>query len=75
MPHLTWGWMLVDDFMKNFNKYQSWHYVPSDLICFDESMYKWYGLGGHWINMVLPMCVAIERKPVNGCEIQNSCDA
>ena len=25
--------------------------------------------------MGLPMCEAIDHKPVNGCEIQNSCDA
>ena len=67
--------MLVDDFVKNFNKYRTSHYVPSDLIYVDESMSKWYGLGGHWINMGLPMYVAIDHKPVNGCEIQNLCDA
>ena len=66
--------MLVDYFVKNFNKYLASHYVTYDLICFDKSMSKWYGLGGHWINMGLTMYVVIERKPVNGCEIQNSCD-
>jgi hypothetical protein len=37
-------------------------------------MSHWYGLGGHWNNMGLPMYVAIDRKPDNGCEIQNCCD-
>ena len=64
MPHSTWRWVLVDDFVNNFNKYQALYYVPSYLICVDESMSKWYGLGGHWINMVLPMYVEIDRKPV-----------
>ena len=32
----------------------------------------WYGQGGHWINHGLPMYVAINRKPENGCEIQNA---
>ena len=73
MPHSIWRCMLVDDFVKNFNKYQALHYVPSYLICVDDSMSKWYGLGGHWINMGLPMYVAIDCKSVNGCEIQNSC--
>ena len=32
----------------------------------------WYGQGGHWINHGLPMYVVIDRKPENGCEIQNA---
>ena len=48
--------------------------MPSHLLCVDESMVRWYGLGGHWINTGLPNYVAIERKPENGCEIQNCCD-
>ena len=45
---------------------------PLDEICVDESMSQWYGQGGHWINHGLPMYVAINRKPENGCEIQNA---
>lgn len=36
-------------------------------------MSRWYGLGGDWINTGLPHYVAIERKPENGCEIQDMC--
>ena len=75
MPRSTRRCMLVNDFVNNFNKYWASYYVPSDLIYVDKSMPKWYVLGEHWINMVLPMYVAIERRPVNGCEIQNSCDS
>ena len=35
-------------------------------------MSRWYGQGSHWINHGLPMYVAIDRKPANGCEIQNA---
>ena len=42
------------------------------MICVDESMSRWYGQGGHWINHGLPQYVAIDRKPENGCEIQNA---
>jgi Transposase IS4 len=35
-------------------------------------MSKWYGAGGNWINIGLPMYAVIDRKPENGCEIQNS---
>lgn len=30
-------------------------------------------MGGHWIEVGLPRYVAIDRKPENGCEIQDSC--
>ena len=44
----------------------------SEWICVDESISLWYGIGGGWINIDLPMYIAIGRKPENGCEIQNS---
>ena len=34
-------------------------------------MIRWYGTGGSWINAGLPNYVAIDRKPENGCEVQN----
>jgi Transposase IS4 len=42
-------------------------------ICIDESMSRWYGQGGDWINAGLPHYVKIERKPEFGCEIQTAC--
>jgi Transposase IS4 len=65
-------WLLVDGFVKNFNDHRKETFIPSDLICVDESISRWYGQGGDWINHGLPMYVAIDRKPENGCEIQNS---
>ena len=44
----------------------------STIFCVDESTSRWYGLGGYWINLGLPQYVAIDQKPENGCEIQNS---
>ena len=32
----------------------------------------WYGQGGNWINLGLPMYVEMDRKLENGAEIQNS---
>lgn len=40
----------------------------------DELFARWYGLGGHYINIGLPMYVAMDRKPEDGCEIQCSAD-
>ena len=72
MSHEKYRWLLVDDFVQAFNDHREYTFVPSDYICADESISRWYGQGGHWINMGLPMYIAIDRKPENGCEIQNS---
>jgi hypothetical protein len=64
--------MLVDDFVKKLNEHRANYFNPSEMICVDESMSRWYGQGDHWINHGLPQYVAIDRKPENGCEIQNA---
>jgi hypothetical protein len=66
-------WLLVDDFIRSINNHRLSYFKPSKLICVDKSMIRWYGQGGDWINSGLPNYVAIDRKPENGCEIQNSC--
>ena len=72
MTSEQYRWILVDDFIKNFNEHQAQNFFPSDEICVNKSMSWWYGQGGHWINHGLPMYVAMDRKPENGCEIQNA---
>ena len=67
-------WMRVDGFVKRFNDYQQDYYSPSENICVDKSISRLYGQGGHWIKIGLPMYVAIDRNPENGCEIQNAAD-
>ena len=37
-------------------------------------MFRWYGIGRHQINVGLPQYIEIDRKPENGCEIQNVAD-
>jgi hypothetical protein len=74
MDHADWRWKMIDDFVKNFNDHRASNYYPSDKICIDESIVRWYGLGGDWINIGLPFYVALDRKPENGCEIQDACD-
>jgi hypothetical protein len=69
----NYRWMLIDDFISSFNEHRERKYIPSEFICVDESMSRWYGQGGDWINHGLPMYVAIDRKPENGCEIQDAC--
>eukprot|EP00984_Skeletonema_dohrnii_P004183 scaffold1462_cov164-Skeletonema_dohrnii-CCMP3373.AAC.1 len=64
--------MLLDDFVTHFNKYRAETFVPGGSICIDESIVRWYGNGGSYVNEGLPHYVAMERKPENGCEIQNA---
>ena len=47
-------------------------FSPSELICVDESMSRWSGLGSEWLDVGLPTYRAIGRKPENGCEIKTS---
>ena len=70
--HAEYRWMLIDDMVEIFNKHREENFSPSEWICVDESMSRWYGLGGNWINIGLPMYVSIDRKPESGCEIQNA---
>ena len=46
--------------------------TPSDLICVDQSMPRWYGVGGDWMDMGLSHYVARDLKPESGCEIQDA---
>ena len=70
----AYRWMRVSDFVDNINAHRQKFYTPSSTICVDESMSRWYGLGGFWINVGLPQYVAMDRKPEDGCEIQNAAD-
>jgi hypothetical protein len=72
MSSEKYRWLLCDNFVNNFNRHHSRNFIPSDLICIDESISRWYGQGGEWINHGLPMYVAMDRKPENGCEIQDA---
>jgi Transposase IS4 len=72
MSSERYRWLLVDGFVDRFNVHRAKTFVPSEHICVDESISRWYGQGGEWINHGLPMYIAIDRKPENGCEIQNA---
>ena len=61
----------MDDFVKAFNLHLRENFIPDNFICTDESISRWYGGGRYWINEVITCYIAIDRKPENGCEIQN----
>lgn len=62
----------MQDFVDAINEHRKSTVSSPDLICVDESISGWYGNCGHWIGVGLPQYIAIDRKPENGCEIQNS---
>ena len=64
----------MDHFVDVFNEYRATNYSPSDRICVDKSISRWYGIGGYWINIGLPNYVAFDRKPENRCKVQDACD-
>ena len=66
--------MRVDGFVKRFNDYRQSFYSLSKNICVDESISRWYGQGGHCINIGLPRYAEIDRNLENGCDIQNAED-
>ncbi len=45
---------------------------PSEVICGDDSISRWYGKDAHWIDIGLPHYVALDHKTENGFEIQIS---
>ena len=63
---------MADDFVKAINKHREMYVTPYDLLFIDEIMSRWYGLGGEWIDVGLPIYRAIDRKPENGCEVKTS---
>ena len=60
MSHEEWQWSLVQDFVDNFNDHREMFFFASNLLCADESISRWYGLGCNWINMGLPHYVAMD---------------
>lgn len=65
-------WALVDDFVTAINHHRETFVTPCEVLCVDESMSRWYGLGGDYLDVGLPTYRAIDRKPENGCEIKSS---
>ena len=65
MAHEKYRWLLVDGFVDEFNKHRLYIFIPSDLICIDKTISRWYGQGRHWINLCLHMYMLINMNPEN----------
>ena len=74
MSSEQYRWMLINDFVANINKYCQRTFVPGGHLEADETIIRWYGKGGAFVDAGLPMCLAREHKPDNGGEIQNLAD-
>ena len=72
MYYSEYIWLLINDMLKIFNKHIEYSFIPSEWICADVSISRWYGIGGGWINIGLLMYIEIDCKSENGCEIQNA---
>jgi hypothetical protein len=46
MSSEKYWWKLVDGFVAQFNKHRARSIIPSEYICVDESISRWYGQGG-----------------------------
>ena len=73
MSQAAYRWMLVDDFVTNFNQHRASTFVPGGTIIVDETMVRWYGMGGLYVEDGLPMYVSMDRKPDSGLEVQDAC--
>jgi Transposase IS4 len=74
MTSKKYRWMLLDNFVHEFNEHHRDFFIATDRICVDESFSWWYGHGGAWINIGSPCYISFERKPEDGCEIWTACD-
>jgi hypothetical protein len=74
MSSEQYRWMLVNNFVANINEYRARTFVPGGHLEADESMIRWYGIGGSFVDAGIPHYAAIKRKPDNGAEIQNLAD-
>jgi len=67
-------WSIIKDFVDAINLHKENTIKCSADLCVDESMIRWYGLGGPWLDVGLPHYVSIDRKPEDGAEMWTLCD-
>ena len=65
-------WRMIRDFIVAITDHRASHVIPSQNICVDESMSRWYGLRGDWIDTGLPHYVSMDQKLENGCELKTA---
>ena len=53
-------WSDVNGFVDSINAHRQANMSPGEYICVDESISRWYGLGGNWTNVGLPHYVKLD---------------
>ncbi|KAL9179705.1 hypothetical protein ACHAXT_008995 [Thalassiosira profunda] len=71
MSSKRYRWMLLDDHIRNYNEHRAKTFSPGGELVIDETIVRWYGLCGAYVNIGLPQYVEMERKPDNGMELQD----
>ena len=72
MSSEAYAWMLIEDFVSSINDHKAKRVYPGSVICVDESIIRWYGIGGEYLKEGMPYYTAIHTKPDFGLEIQTS---
>ena len=65
-------WGMIRGFFVAIHDHRASHVIPSQNICVDESLSRWYGLGGDWIDTGLPHYVDMDQKTENRCELKTA---
>lgn len=59
-------WEQIERFAEALNKHRQQYMIPGSKLVIDESISRWYSLGGFWIGNGCPHYVTLERKPEDG---------
>ena len=66
-------WSPVTELVEAFSSCREQNATPSETLCIEETMSRWYDLEGDWPIVGLPHYVSIDRKPESGFEIWTTC--
>lgn len=64
-------WMPCEEFMESISEHRRNRVNPVSILCVDEPISRWYGVGGSWLEYGLTFYADLDQKPESWCEIQN----
>ena len=51
MTSAEYRWMLIRDHVDNFNRHRAVNFHPGGTLIVDETIIRWYGMGGEYVNV------------------------
>jgi hypothetical protein len=63
MSSEQYRWMLIDDFVAIINEYRTRTFVPGGYLEADESMIRWYGIRGSYVDAGIPITLRSSASP------------